>query len=226
MAPVVDGYGVEYVLGETNSISCQGRDNVSNVFGSALWYLDYNLYIASRVPDVAKMYFHMGTPYRYSLWAPFEGVGESDTALIRPSYYGALALAEGIGGGSGQKQVHAVMEEETLVAYALYEPGEAFEGGRLDGLFIVNMEPFNSTQAAAGEERPYIQFEVPEGVTAEGTVKRLTAPGSEVKTGATWGGQVVSEEGIVEGEEVVEHWSPGSPISVGYAEAVLVSFGQ
>lgn len=147
MAPVVDAhYGVTYVLGETNSISCQGRDGVSNVFGAALWYLDYTLFVAADIPAVGGMYFHMGTPYRYSLWAPYEGAA-NDAALVRPAYYGAWMLATAIGNGAPpahtgdggellhspsdssvyfagdtapQKVVHALLAQETLTAYALY----------------------------------------------------------------------------------------------------------
>lgn len=38
-----------YTLGETNSVSGQGAWGVSNVFGSALFIVDYELYYASFV---------------------------------------------------------------------------------------------------------------------------------------------------------------------------------
>lgn len=41
--------GRKYTIGETNSISGQGAHGVSDVFGSALWLVDYCLYIASQV---------------------------------------------------------------------------------------------------------------------------------------------------------------------------------
>lgn len=217
MSPVVDRYGVEYVIGETNSISCQGRDLVSNVFGSALWYLDYSLYIASATM-VSKMYWHMGTPYRYSLWSPFLAEVNSHSALVRPSYYGALAISEVLGGSEGdgrKRQVHAVLEEETLVAYAVYD------SGRLDSLVVVNMEPWNATQTGP---RPYTRFWLPERLMGSARVKRLTAPGSDVKTGATWGGQTVDEEGNVVGRMVAESWNAGQAMDVGYAEAAVLWF--
>lgn len=217
MAPIVDSYGVEYVLGETNSISCQGRDLVSNVFGSAIWYLNYSLYIASKTV-VSKMYWHMGTPYRYSLWSPFESINNNHSALVRPSYYGALALSEVLGGGKadgGKRQVHAVLEEETLVVYSVHSQQ------KLESLVILNMEPWNATQSGP---RPFIQFELPSRVMGKAAMKRLTAPGSDVKTGATWAGQTVNREGNVEGVAVVERWSEGEKINVGYAEAVVLWF--
>ncbi|GME66480.1 glycoside hydrolase family 79 protein [Neofusicoccum parvum] len=216
MSPVVVSQGIEYVLGETNSISCQGRDLVSNVFGSALWYLDYTLYVAATT-DVARMYFHQGTPYRYSLWAPFEGA-TNHSALVRPSYYGALLLARAIGGNGNAKQVRSIVEAETFVAYALY--GET----RLDSLIVVNMEPFNATTSGP---RPYVTVQIPsapgKGV-GSGTRKawRLTAPGSDVKDGVTLAGQNVMKDGSLSGDEMVEIVQPGEQIKLQNSEAILI----
>jgi putative heme degradation protein len=41
--------GRTYTIGETNSISGQGSHGVSDVFGSALWLVDYCLYLAAQV---------------------------------------------------------------------------------------------------------------------------------------------------------------------------------
>lgn len=162
----------------------------------------------------------MGTPYRYSLWAPFENAGLEESALIRPSYYGAWALAEAIGGNGGSKQVHAVLEEETLTVYSLYAQGE------LDGLFVINMEPFNVSQAVDGRERPFTRFEIRDEVARQAKIKRLTAPGTDVKAGGTWGGQTLDDQGVAQGEEFTESWAPGEVINVGYGEAVYLSWGE
>lgn len=252
MAPYVDGtHGVTYVIGETNSISCQGRDGVSNVFGTALWHLDYNLFIASNISAVGGMYFHMGTPYRYSLWAPYEGA-TNNSALVRPSYYGAWLLATAIGNGevlpvhnetsaqnlkpdtpgiyspyySGdgapKKVVHPLIAEETLTAYALYKPAPSHA---IDSVVILNLEPYNST---ANYTRPYINVTLPERIQTPGVVRRLTASGSDIKdfaqTDITFAGRSVSKEGLVVGDEVTETWAPGESVLVGDAEAVLITF--
>lgn len=241
-----------YVIGETNSVSCNGRDGVSNVFGSALWYLDYTLFIASNISAVGGMYFHMGTPYRYSLWAPFEGAA-NNSALVRPAYYGAWVLAAAIGNGvntaaaleqqqqhqlkGGQvfyspyysgdgapkKVIHALVQEETFTAYALYRT--APDHG-LDAVVILNLEPFNST---ANYTRPYARVELPERIRTPGTIRRLTAPGSDVKdfeqTAITFAGQSIDKSGLIQGgKEVVEAWMPGERVLVGDAEGVLITF--
>jgi hypothetical protein len=46
---------LEYVIGETNSIACQGLAGVSDVFGAAIWSIDYAMYAASL--NVSAMYW-------------------------------------------------------------------------------------------------------------------------------------------------------------------------
>lgn len=41
--------GHPYILGETNSIAAQGRDGETNVFGDALWLVDFSLWAAEHV---------------------------------------------------------------------------------------------------------------------------------------------------------------------------------
>lgn len=41
--------GHPYVLGELNSIANQGINGVTNVFGDALWLVDFSLYAAANV---------------------------------------------------------------------------------------------------------------------------------------------------------------------------------
>lgn len=41
--------GHAYTLGETNSIAGQGRNGETNVFGDALWMVDYSLWAAANV---------------------------------------------------------------------------------------------------------------------------------------------------------------------------------
>lgn len=38
-----------YILGETNSIANQGRNGETNVFGDALWLVDFSLWAAEHV---------------------------------------------------------------------------------------------------------------------------------------------------------------------------------
>lgn len=41
--------GRPFILGETNSIANQGRNGETNVFGDALWVVDFSLWSAANV---------------------------------------------------------------------------------------------------------------------------------------------------------------------------------
>ncbi|KAF4534706.1 Glycoside hydrolase family 79 [Lasiodiplodia theobromae] len=212
--------GVPYALGETNSISCQGTAGVSDVFGAALWAVDYVLYIAG-LKGLGRLYFHSGSVYRYAPWQPTTINGTAPYA--KPLYYGNLFAAQalgGSGGGSGggggvDLQVVSILNETRQTAYGVYE------GAELRSVAVVNLEMFNSTQEE--EERVYTVFKLPEDVDWDGAeVRRLTAPGVEVKTGVTYAGRSVDDDGKLAGEEEVEAVKDGE-VRVGAGEAVLVT---
>ncbi|GKZ39607.1 hypothetical protein AbraIFM66950_000739, partial [Aspergillus brasiliensis] len=89
--------GIKYVIGETNSISCQGAFNISDVMASAVWAVDYVMYLSSL--KVSRVHFHMGTRYRYSPWQPI--------------FYN----------DSGNKQTEVLVNETNFGAYAVYSSG-------------------------------------------------------------------------------------------------------
>lgn len=60
--------GVPFYMGETGSVSCHGKEGVSNTLGAALWELDYMLNGATL--GMSGVYFHAGTPFFYSMWRP------------------------------------------------------------------------------------------------------------------------------------------------------------
>lgn len=212
--------GVPYVLGETNSISCQGTPGISDVYAASLWSVDYVLYVAQL--KVSRMYFHNGTPYRYSAWQPIK---VNDTvAQPMPLYYGNLLTSTALAGGN--KQVEILVNKTTLTAYAIYDAsgkGEYDrESAKLESVVVVNMDMWNSTQEAS--QRPYTSIQLPStGVDwSKARVQRLTAPGVEVGDGITFAGQSVDLSGHIVGPKEMEKVD-GSEVLVGAAEAVLVS---
>lgn len=44
--------GHPYILGELNSIAGQGRNGETNVFGDALWLVDFSLWSAAHVNSI------------------------------------------------------------------------------------------------------------------------------------------------------------------------------
>ncbi|KAI9659153.1 MAG: hypothetical protein M1821_002113 [Bathelium mastoideum] len=214
--------GVPYVIGETNSISvrCQGTKGISDVFGAALWSVDYTLYASTL--KVSRMHYHMGTPYRYSAWQP---VSYNDTAAsAKPIYYGSLFLSTAFAGGD--KQVTSILNDTTLAAYAIYhslsEEATNHNQSTLEAVAIINMVMYNATQPA--DQRPYTLFNLSSvGVQrSEAKVRRLTAPGVDSQDNIEFAGQSVNSKGQLVGSLTLEVISDGA-VFVGAGEAVLVS---
>ena len=70
-----DPGGAPLLLGETNSVSCSGKSGVSDVFGAALWMVDYSLTAASL--GIEQVFF-------------VESVG--DTRLLHPTIEQRLSI--------------------------------------------------------------------------------------------------------------------------------------
>ncbi|KAB5514880.1 hypothetical protein GE09DRAFT_1046446 [Coniochaeta sp. 2T2.1] len=200
------GSGIPYVVGETNSISCQGAFNISDVMASAVWAVDYVLYLSAT--RVSRVHFHMGTRYRYSPWIP---VTYNDTAPhVNPLYYGNLFNAAVFAGG--EKQTEVLVNETRFGAYAVYG------AGKLESIVAVNLNMWNSTADAA--QRPYTALTLPAG-WEQAKVTRLTNPGVDVAANITIGGQYVDEHGNIVGDKRYGRVVAGK-VLVGAGEAVMV----
>ncbi|KAI0474603.1 hypothetical protein F4859DRAFT_481356 [Xylaria cf. heliscus] len=198
--------GISYVIGETNSISCQGAFYISDVMASAVWAVDYVLYLSSL--KVERVHFHMGTRYRYSPWQP---VFYNDTdPHIKPLYYGNLFTAAVFAGG--HKQTEVLVNETHFGAYGVYG------SGRLESIVAVNLNMWNSTFEPAA--RPYTALTLPR-TWAGARVSRLTNPGVDIAGNITLAGQNVGSDGRIVGKKNYEKVEAGQ-VLVGAGEAVLV----
>lgn len=226
-----------YVIGETNSISCQGQYGVSDVFGAALWSIDYVLYVATL--HVSKIYFHMGTPYRYSAWQPIDIINSTAYGTqykkAKPLYYGNLFTSTVLSGGN--KQVSILVNETSFTAYGVYDAeigvgalgkkGQGQGQGKLGSVVLVNLAMWNSTMAGS---RPYTEVQLGglaglnKNDVACAKVKRLTSPGVEIADNITFAGQYVASDGSIVGNQVTEKLSSKGTVLVGAGEAVLVTF--
>ncbi|KAJ3561063.1 hypothetical protein NPX13_g9090 [Xylaria arbuscula] len=198
--------GISYVLGETNSISCQGAFNISDVMASAVWAVDYVLYLSSL--KVERVHFHMGTRYRYSPWQP---IFYNDTEPhVNPLYYGNLFTATAFAGG--HKQTEVLVNETHFSAYAIYASGVP------ESLVAVNLNMWNSTFEPAA--RPYTALTLPD-TWAGAKVSRLTNPGVDIAENITFAGENVDANGRIVGGKSYEKVE-GGQVLVGAGEAVLI----
>jgi hypothetical protein len=210
-------HGLKYVIGETNSIACQGLAGLSDTFASSLWAADYALYGAS--VGVSQMFWHMGTGYRYNAW---QATQNGTTAPgPRPLYYGNLLLAQAL--SAGNKQVVQILSTPTTAGYAIYGASKPRQRPGLKAIALVNFNVYNAT-ATPGRARSQIDFQLPAECSGKkATLQRLTAASVDARDGVTFGGQSVSLTGDITGRKEVEKVK-GGVVSVKASEAVLISF--
>jgi hypothetical protein len=208
--------GLPYVIGETNSIACQGLAGVSDVFGAAVWSVDYALYAASI--NVSRLYWHMGTGYRYSAWqATKNGTTASGP---RPLYYGNWFVATAL--GNSDSRIVPIVNTTSLAGYAIYS--SKGRQSRLRSIVLINMEVFNSSSTPASQ-RASVDFQLPSRLMRRKlkmAVRRLSAPGAEVRDGITFAGRTVALDGKITRIEMKEQVT-GGIVNVKASEAVLVS---
>ncbi len=177
------------------------------------------MYIASL--KVSRLYFHNGTPYRYSAWQPI-AIGDVP-AHPKALYYANLFTATAFAGGN--KQVSVLANETFFTAYAVYDAGTEGTDGRvkpakLTSVVVVNLNIWNSTEVAS--KRPYTEVTLPSAL-AGGKVRRLTGIGAEIASNITFAGRSVGSDGNYVGEEVLESVGTGSKVLVGASEALLIT---
>ncbi|KAG6865905.1 hypothetical protein C0991_010738 [Blastosporella zonata] len=237
-----------FVVGEYNSVSCSGKDGVSNTFGQALWLLDTTFYAASL--NVSRMYIHQGGPLAlqsnvqlnhggmsfYDLWYPVEN--SNGPVKVFPSYSAYLFVAETLGhsrtlqmaniypgrqaNGSTITTALGDASQGQLVAYGFWDTEQSSGSKYPTKLALLNLEIFNQTQTIP---RPQATFDISgflQNHNRAVTVRRLSAPGADVKDAnvTTWAGQNFAS-GLAAGKFVEERVS-GGKIVLQASEAVLV----
>ncbi|KXN91719.1 hypothetical protein AN958_12571 [Leucoagaricus sp. SymC.cos] len=239
-----------FLIGEYNSVSCSGKNNVSNTFGQALWLVDTTLYAASL--NVSRLYLHQGGPLAlqsqtqlnhgglsfYDMWYPVQNL--NGPIKVFPSYATYLFIAETLGhsktlqisnlypgrqaNGSSITTAMGDLSSGQLVAYGFWDTSDPSTHGFPTKLALLNLEIYNQTQVGTFP-RPSSTFDVT-GLLRNRTqavrVRKLQAPGADVQDAnvTTWAGQTF-EDGTAHGK-VVEETVRNGKITVQASEAALV----
>ncbi|KIY44025.1 glycoside hydrolase family 79 protein [Fistulina hepatica ATCC 64428] len=234
-------------IGEFNSVSCAGKDGVSNTFGQALWLLDTAFYAASI--NVAKVFNHQGGPLTlqsstqlnhgglslYDMWYPVENINGPEQVF--PSYSAYLMIAETIGfsddlriaelypgrqaNGSNITPEFGDTSDGQLVVYGFWSAAEVHYPVKFA---VLNLQIYNSTETNI--TRPDVTVDLKAFLHSSRSileVRRLTAPGADVKEAnvTTWTGQSYPY-GLPVGDIQVESVIGGNVI-VEASSAVLVT---
>jgi len=167
---------LDYRINEVNSFYGGGKQGVSDVFGSALWCLDFMFNLASHGCSGVNMETDINQLGFISFYSPIV----HDAAGIcsaRPEYYGMLAFAMA---GHGRLLKTSVDKGDVnLAAYATR-----------DGSGSIYLTVINKDLA----QDVTIECPLPAGCkTVE--AYRLSAPAPDARTGITFAGRAVSDDG-------------------------------
>ncbi|CAG8224193.1 unnamed protein product [Penicillium salamii] len=178
--------GLPYTLGELNSIANQGRNGATNVFGDALWLVDFSLWAAEH--GMKRLHFHQGLNYRYASWQP---IGIQDVPpTTRPPYYGQIMVAHAVE-DPHSRIVNIPLADDTESAYAIYN------GTQLSKLVVTNLRAFNQTTI----NRPIRKYEFTLPAYQSARIDRLIGPGSDAVGNITFGG-ISYDHALDEGKPV------------------------
>ncbi|KAF8432194.1 hypothetical protein L210DRAFT_3414281, partial [Boletus edulis BED1] len=222
-----------FVISEFNSVSCSGRDNVSNTFGQAMWLLDTMLYTASI--NVSRVYAHQGGPLAlqsatqlnhgsfllYNLWYPVEN--QNGPVQVFPAYSAYLSVSELIGGSTSLQTANIFPGRQVngssittaegnpsagqLSVYRYWDSSNAKYPAKLG---ILNLEMYNSTATypCLNVTVDFLAYLAYPGQVA--TARTMTAPGTDIKeTNVMMRAGQTFATGVAEGIMVEEYHSLG-----------------
>jgi hypothetical protein len=174
--------GVPYVLREMSSVGPIGMHGVSDVFGAALWTLNFFLYTATL--NVSSVQMHMTDNSNASAWQPIEVYGNKP--FVRPQYYAHAAVAQIIGNGNGTTQIGSITPnvggdyKGRIRAYSVYANGD------IQAAVLINGKP-----ASSQANKNSYTFELnlgTENANKDVYLAYLTADGVDSFSGTTWNG--------------------------------------
>lgn len=122
LVKIADKHGKPLRVAEANTISNSGRDGVSNVFAAALWTLDASLEVAAA--GGSGVNFHQGAGQNlYTGILRWVGPGDKlNPPIVKPPYYGYLAFARAVAGGSRFVRTAASLgQPESLKVFPLQD---------------------------------------------------------------------------------------------------------
>ena len=192
--------GVPFRVGEGNSVSCGGRAGVSDVFGTALWALDWLLAFATIGVDMVN--FHGGVTGHYTAVA-FPDLPSSTVPDVRPLFYGLWAATVATANASSVWEATVESSNDEITAYALRDA---------DGVYRVALIHVGLDAATAAD----VVIAPPDAGASPGALMRLVAGSNASATrGVSWNGMTFdgSADGLPIGEpspEVVARSADGA----------------
>lgn len=190
-------------ISETNSVCLGGKSGVSDVFASALWGADYMFTLAEL--GVRGVNLHS---YRLRCGGGYNPICERGKSFYaEPLYYGILLFSRA---GKGRIVPVGINSPVNVTAHATLG-----DDGKLR-VTLINKDAKQIVATQIATSQPY----------TKASAMRLLGPSPDARSGITFGGRAVKEDGS---------WSPGAAeplirsgdmflIAVPAASAVVVTF--
>jgi hypothetical protein len=204
MRSISESYRLPFRIAEGNSIFNEGQPGVSDVFGSALWGLEFMFQVAEA--GGRGINFHAGDAKAYTPIGP----GPDGRHLARPLYYGLLMFKEAAR-GAVLLPARLAATDLNLAAYAT----SAADGTLKVCLINKDLERGARVQIEAGRDFP------------SASLLRLTASSEEARTDVTLGGSVVDSFGHWKPKPPkIFPWRSDSFVEVPAASAALIQLSR
>jgi hypothetical protein len=169
-----------FALTETHSLPAPGKAGITDVFGSALWALDFNLYAAAS--NVSRVHAHQTTNSRSASWQPVRTTAGGAPRTL-PLYYGQIASAAMVG-QTVKHPTNVVSIPSNDINSAIYS---AYVHSQLARVMVINMAPSLTAESKNRAVSTYY-FQTPLQCQGNATVSRLTAAGHDATSEASWDG--------------------------------------
>ncbi|KAJ9605059.1 hypothetical protein H2200_010449 [Cladophialophora chaetospira] len=182
--------GIPYALREMGVVGPIGLEDVTDIFGAALWSLNFFLYAATL--NITSVQMHMTDNSNASAWQPIEYYGNQP--FVRPNYYAFAAFAQLIG-PTCQAQVGGYVLPDLSATYggrvAAYS---VYQAGTLASVVLINSNPANVS--LANKPSLTIDLSLPTRFAGQDLyLHYLTNDGADAKHGTTWNGVSYEESG-------------------------------
>ncbi|KAI1389029.1 uncharacterized protein F4822DRAFT_429642 [Hypoxylon trugodes] len=174
-----------YALREMGVVGPIGLEGVTDVFGAAIWTLNFLLYTASL--NITSIGFHMTDNSNASAWQPIAMYGQQPH--VRPLYYGIAAFDQVIG-SSCPSQVSVAQLQPTQIPSGYQDYIRAYPvyaNQTLASVVIINGKIANSTQAQ--RDTTTVQLQLPPSLAGKALyLSYLSNSGADAKSNTTWNG--------------------------------------
>lgn len=220
--------GIPYALREMGVVGPIGLNQITDVFGAALWSLNFLLYAATL--NITMVGMHMTDNSNASAWQPINMYGSDP--FVRPNYYSFVAFDQLIG-PTCQAQIGGYILHDAPEQYAGRSAAySVYQDGTLASIVLINSNPANVSQA----NKPSLTFDLtlPSQFAGEDLyLAYLTNDGADAYHGTTFNGISYEESGnglptrVNDTEHRVKINNDGTvSINVRDTEAIIANIGS